>query len=189
MDIVFLFRVQVSTRTNLQKLFEGFVLDLNEAIKNNHYYVSGIIHDLRNPISCLQSFFELLESQLPANALKPDMQQMMHSCKKSSENVVVMVSNILDYSKMQNGNLEVNNKPEKLFGIIKNCVDLHHTKAIQKGIKIFVHLNPHRIPKRVFLDGVRITQILNNLLSNAIKFTERGGVSIWVKWIPKKGSE
>jgi len=68
-------------------------------------------------------------------------------------------------------------------------VDLHHTKAIQKGIKIFVHLNPHRIPKRVFLDGVRITQILNNLLSNAIKFTERGGVSIWVKWIPKKGSE
>ena len=94
-----------------------------------------------------------------------------------------MISNILDYSKMQNGNLDLNYKPEKLFGIIKNCVDLHHNKASQKGIKIFVHLDPMRIPRKVFLDGVRISQILNNLLSNAIKFTERGGVSIKVNWI------
>jgi len=105
----------------------------------------------------VQLFFELLESQLPANALTPDMLNMFRSCKKSSQNVVVMISNILDYSKMQNGNLEVNYKPQNVFEIIKNCVDLQHQKVVQKGIKIFVYFDPMNLPKKVFLDSIRVT--------------------------------
>ena len=68
-DIGIIIKLQFAQVNEVHKLHVDFVFKLNEAIKNNHYYVSGIIHDLRNPISCVQLFFELLESQLPANAL------------------------------------------------------------------------------------------------------------------------
>lgn len=76
-------------------------------MQQNNQFVAGIVHDLRSPISCINLFLENFELQVPMNLLPQSIRTMVKSCQRCSQQVVMMVSNILDYSKMQEGMLEI----------------------------------------------------------------------------------
>jgi signal transduction histidine kinase len=67
----------------------------------NTNYVAGIVHDLRNPLTVISSCFELLQSVIPSDKMTTELSNIIKSCKKSSENMVLMISNILDYAKLK----------------------------------------------------------------------------------------
>ena len=91
--------------------FFGFfhvIGQLKEDIKNNNNYVAGVVHDLRNPLTEIYSCTELLTQTLPEHLLNnPDMLQLVNAFKRNAENLISMVSNILDYAKIKAKKLEL----------------------------------------------------------------------------------
>lgn len=98
--------------------------------------------------------------------------------------MTTMVSNILDYAKLQSKRLELDLQPMSIKDLLTNVIDMHKIKAKQKNIKLNMQMDKSAIPEKVYADQCRLTQILINLVSNAIKFTASGGVSIHVNWFP-----
>jgi len=130
----------------------------------------------------------LLKQEEEQGFLLPELREMSESCRKSTENVVLMVSNILDYGKMHNGNLKMVYQPEDPFSLVKNAVNLHASKAKLKGIQLITYCK-EKIPN-LMLDQCKLTQIIVNLISNAIKFTpSMKKITIKIKWLPAKDKD
>ena len=94
-------------------------------MQKNNQFVAGIVHDLRGPISCINLFLETFELQVPMDSLPAQIKNMVKSCQRCSQQVVMMVSNVLDYSKMQEGMLEILFQEENVNDLVKDAVDLH----------------------------------------------------------------
>ena len=90
--------------------------------------MAGIVHDLRGPISCINLFLETFELQMPLDQMPVSIKNMVKACQRCSQQVVMMVSNVLDYSKMQEGMLEMQYKDENVNELVRDAVDLHLQK-------------------------------------------------------------
>jgi len=114
----------------------------------------------------------LMESKLPDEHL-----DFVETIKVSSENLLGVINNILDYSKIESGNIEVEMHPFKLNTIIEEVIEMLSPKAKEKNIKLIFHPEMNLY---ILSDQVKIKQILINLVNNAIKFTPKGEVVIKV---------
>ena len=90
--------------------------------------MAGIVHDLRGPISCINLFLETFELQMPLDQMPVSIKNMVKAFQRCSQQVVMMVSNVLDYSKMQEGMLEMQYKDENVNELVRDAVDLHLQK-------------------------------------------------------------
>ena len=158
--------------------------------KQNELYMAGIVHDLRNPVSCLQTFFDLLKQQKDKHQWEMDveLQQLINSCCFSTENIVMMVSNILDYSKMRNGNLRLNYTHTDPFEIIQKVVDLLASGAKYNNNKVHMQVfedQENRLPQVLLLDQNKLSQIIVNLLSETVKRSQEGTThKVCLSWFP-----
>jgi signal transduction histidine kinase len=69
-------------------------------LENNTNYVTGIVHDLRSPMTAISSCFELIDQIIPIDLMTDELSMIILSCKKSSDSMISMISNILDYAKL-----------------------------------------------------------------------------------------
>ncbi|MFA0678369.1 hybrid sensor histidine kinase/response regulator, partial [Vibrio sp. 10N.222.51.A6] len=95
----------------------------------------------------------------------------------SSLTLLDLINDILDYSKIEAGRLELQQEPMKMMGIAADVESTFRVKAEQKGLKFQLAIDP-KIPTMVIGDGTQLRQVLNNLVGNAIKFTEHGHVML-----------
>lgn len=86
-----------------------------------------------------------------------------------------IINDILDFSKIEAGKLEIEIRKNDLWNLSENTLGIIHFQAINKTIELVLHIHPES-PRFVWLDEIRLRQILINLLGNAIKFTEKGMV-------------
>lgn len=159
--------------------FFQIVRQFQEDIENNTNYVAGIVHDLRNPLSVIYSCSELLTQLIPVELQQGELQEVLLACNKNSQNLISMVSNILDFAKLKSKKLELDLQPTSIKEIISNVVEMHSIKAKQKSLKLGFQMDEESFPDKVFLDQSRTTQILINLVANALKFTDKGGVQVY----------
>ena len=103
----------------------------------------------------------------------------MEIIAKSSDHLLRVINDILDYSKLEAKKVEFEKRPFAVAGLIENVVDMFAVQADDKGLRLDVRLHPD-LPPHVSGDAPRLRQILLNLVSNAIKFTERGHVCVEV---------
>src|SRR5690606_6958907 len=111
----------------------------------------------------------------------------LHALKFSSDSLLLIVNDILDYSKIKSGALKLESKPFVLEKLVDAVKEYNIQRANELGNKIIVNFDK-RLPQKVIDDKLRVGQILNNLVSNAVKFTKKGTVEISVR-LKKKAKE
>ncbi|AXY76852.1 response regulator [Paraflavitalea soli] len=142
-------------------------------IKEN--FLANMSHEIRTPMNAIVGFTQLLGQK----NLDSDAKHYVQTIERSGENLLAIVNDILDISKIEAGMMRIEHVPFSLRGLIDSIETMVQPRAASKGIQLQVEID-NTIPDILEGDPVRLTQILNNLLGNALKFTEAGTVSLKV---------
>lgn len=138
--------------------------------------LANMSHEIRTPLSAILGLTQLLlNTQLTLK--QKDYLQKIHS---SSKSLMSILNDILDYSKAEAGQMELESEVFQLESVLQACTNLFVETAISKGVKLRYEI-ASGIPPNLIGDSLRLGQILQNLLSNAIKFTEHGEVRLKVE--------
>jgi len=139
-------------------------------------FLANMSHELRTPLQSIIGYSEQLKHGEHADNVKVD------AIYQSSEHLLQIVNEILDYSRITSGKITLNEKSFAVAGLVSSVVAVMKTQAQTKGLKL--EYNTRLLGSgHVIGDAFRIKQILFNLLSNAIKFTDSGKVTLHVNTV------
>lgn len=136
-------------------------------------FIAGISHEIRTPMNIILGTTSFMLNDHP----KPEHLRYLQTLKKSGENLLGIINDILDVSKMEAGKLDVEMEPVWLPEIIENVATMMQLAATEKGLQLTYDIDS-KIDFKFLSDGLRLNQIITNLVSNAIKFTSVGSVHI-----------
>lgn len=137
-------------------------------------FLANISHEIRTPIGAVLGLAELLRKK----NLPEDSQGHVETMHSSAEGLLELVDEVLDFSKVEAGTLEIHKAPFKLKSL-ESIVRSLEPRAAAKGLVLRTKVSP-TLPSRLVGDLARLRQVLLNLLGNGIKFTDRGEVSLQV---------
>jgi len=149
-------------------LLHDITLEKNVA-KVKEDFTNMMVHELRAPLSAIKDSADLM---LEEKISDDDKRQLLKVINSQSKTLLSQISDVLDASKIEAGRFTINLTQNDLGALIKEVLKIFAPIAEKKGITISSKISP--LPP-VFLDRVRITQVLNNLISNSLKFTPSGG--------------
>ncbi|MGN6224032.1 ATP-binding protein [Pseudoxanthomonas sp.] len=139
-------------------------------------FLATMSHEIRTPLNGIVPMLDML-ARAP---LAADHREMLNTASASSHQLLRIVDDILDYSKLEANKLELEITAFNLRELLDGVLQLMQRPAENKGLRLNLQLDPQvRLPVRG--DPVRLRQVLSNLIGNAIKFTERGGITLVVR--------
>ncbi len=143
----------------------------NEANRTKSLFLSNMSHEIRTPLNGIVGFTKLLKS----TKLDTEQRNFVETIRKSSEDLIGIVNDILDISKLENGKMEVEKSYFNIFSEFENMIESYSQETLKKNINFSIWIEP-KLSSQLFLgDASKIRQILRNLISNAIKFTPENG--------------
>ncbi len=143
-------------------------------------FLATVSHEIRTPLNGILGMATLLRD----TRLTKEQTAYIEALETSGETLLLLIDEVLDFSKVEAGKLHIEAAPVRLSSIVENVVELLAPKAHAKGLEIGSFVAPD-LPEMVTLDATRVRQILFNLAGNGVKFTESGGVSICVSGAPR----
>lgn len=148
------------------------VKDAQQALEAKSEFLSVMSHEIRTPLNAVVGMSNLLEE-----SCVDGQQENIKTLKNSAQNLLLLINNILDYSKIEAGKIEFEEVDTDLNELVEKLRLVHRGQVLADGLSLLVDVDAD-IPERLICDPVRLTQILSNLLSNAIKFTHKGFVKM-----------
>jgi signal transduction histidine kinase/CheY-like chemotaxis protein len=139
-------------------------------------FLSNMSHELRTPLNGIIGVSNLLQQE---NYL-PHQKQSLDILRYSSEHMMILINDILDYHKIEAGRLELDMRPINIMQFMNRIINQFAGQVQAKGLRFNTAVDVH-LDNDMFTDDTRLNQILSNLLSNAIKFTETGSISLTAK--------
>ncbi|MCP6763042.1 MAG: ATP-binding protein [Fischerella sp. CENA71] len=152
-------------------------LQLQEATRLKSQFLAVMSHELRTPMNAILGFSQLLLRH-PYDQFPPQARSMVERILSSARRLLMLIEDILDFSKLEAGRLELNLEEFNLAELVTTSVQELYCLAQQKNLTINVYINLS--DPQIINDSDRVRQILVNLLSNAIKFTDIGNVNVEV---------
>ncbi len=165
-------RLRNEKRTTLL-LEERKLIDETNRVKEN--MLSMMSHEIRTPLNSLIGLTHVLIRRNP----RPDQIEIINTMKNSSDHLIHLVNDILDFNKIQANKVELEMCPFELNAVLLQIHDLHFQMANEKNLSFNVKIDS-TTPLQLIGDSTRLLQILNNLVVNAIKFTASGFVHVAV---------
>lgn len=139
-------------------------------------FMANMSHEIRTPMNAIVGMSRLLLSKEP----REDQLRYLNAIQQSADNLLVIINDILDLSKIEAGKIEIEHTDFSIKEVIDSVKDMLLFKAEEKGLELKVNMDEEHIPYRLIGDPTRINQVLINLAGNAVKFTEKGYVAISV---------
>lgn len=139
-------------------------------------FLAAISHELRTPLTSIRGFAELMELRLE----QPKFREQAGLIRKGAEHLNDLLTEILDFTKLEAGAMPLNAEPVALRPLIDGTANFFAIAAAAKGLNLTARVTED-VPEQLSCDGLRLKQILNNLLSNAVKFTPEGQVQLLVE--------
>lgn len=139
-------------------------------------FLATMSHEIRTPLNGIIPMLDLVAR----GSLAPDQREMLRTAHESSLQLLRIVDDILDYSKLEANRLELEITSFNLRELLDAVLQLMQRPAEGKGLRLELNIDPNvRLPVRG--DPVRLRQVLTNLIGNAVKFTERGSIQLGVR--------
>ncbi len=138
-------------------------------------FLAAVSHEIRTPMNGIMGMAGLLD----ATSLSPEQRTYVGAISASTSALLALIEDLLDYSKIEAGRLELDPQSVNVRELVEHVVELLAARAFSKKIGLGCHIAPD-VAETVSADAGRLRQILINLLGNAIKFTETGGVLVTV---------
>ena len=158
--------------------------EAERALKIKADFLSAISHEIRTPMNAILGFTNIILE----HEHNPEITEYLNSIKYSSDNLLVLINELLDFNKLESGHI---NFEQLDFDLHKEIQELDKNFSIKaKGKNIYLNTSiGNDVPKFVKGDPYRLHQALSNLLSNAVKFTQMGGIDFSVEALRKQGEE
>ncbi|RAJ85331.1 PAS domain S-box-containing protein [Chitinophaga dinghuensis] len=147
-----------------------------EAKRAQETFLANMSHEIRTPMNGILGMTRLL---MQDTRLQENQMEFVHAIQTSASNLLVIINEILDFSKIKAGKLKLEEKPFILREEIEKALYPLKHQAQEKKLD-FITVIDENIPKCLIGDKIRLLQVLVNLVENAIKFTARGSVSVYV---------
>ncbi|WP_417520157.1 7TM diverse intracellular signaling domain-containing protein [Minwuia sp.] len=136
-------------------------------------FMAGMSHELRTPLNAIMGFSEMMKEQMLGPIQPPVYQDYANDIHASSRNMLALVDNVLDISRIEGGLFSINPEPQKLKHLLDELVTMLEEKAIEAQVSLRIgDIDPEA---EADLDHDVILRVLDNLTVNAIKFSEAGG--------------
>lgn len=148
-------------------------LQLNRA---KDMFISVMSHEIRTPLNAVIGISRLLIDNNPLESQKENLDILQFS----AENLMTLINDVLDFTKIETGNVELEKANVNLRDMVHRVVNSMQYRAVEKNIYINDTVD-EALPEFVIADSSRLVQVLLNLINNAVKFTEKGGVTIDLK--------
>ena len=155
---------------------------LQKASEVKSDFLANVSHEIRTPMNGIIGMAGILNR----TTLDSDQKSYVNTIKSSAENLMVIINDILDYSKLDSEKLRLEKSTFQLQNAVEEVVDLLKPSIQEKGLELIVYLEPE-VSGDYCGDVIRLKQVLINLLNNAIKFTEKGEVLLTVVRVADEG--
>ncbi len=136
-------------------------------------FLANISHELRTPLNAIIGFSKLLDREITIQKPKEFIQTIL----ASSNSLLLLINDLLDLSKIEAGKFEINYKPVSLNIIFKDIAQLFSFKTSEKQLEFYTEID-EGLDFKVFMDEIRLRQILVNLVGNSVKFTDSGYIKL-----------
>ena len=136
-------------------------------------FLANMSHEIRTPLNAIVGFSELLlKSEIPTKD-----KEQAEDIRNSSYNLLAIINDILDISKIESGKMELNEVSYKIVDVLRDVYLITETIANKKGLSFTVDID-EAIPSMLYGDPVRVRGVLVNILNNAVKYTKEGSVKL-----------
>lgn len=147
-------------------------------------FLANMSHEIRTPMNSVLGFAELL-----SNMVESDIQKSyLESIKSSGKNLLTIINDILDLSKIEAGKLVLEYNFIDIRAFFDEIKSIFSLTSEEKGVKFYVNISDE-VPQLMYLDEIRLHQVIINILGNAFKFTAKGYVKVILSVINKKAND
>ncbi len=168
----------ITERVQYQRHLLETSKDAENAEKLQGEFLANMSHEIRTPMNGIVGMTNLL-LQTPIDS---EQERFLHIVRHSSENLLFLINDILDLSKIKAGKMTIESIEFNITNVIETVIAPFRIKMKEKNVELITDIHPD-IPEMLIGDPYRLSQILSNLFSNAIKFTHKGYVKFIVSFI------
>ena len=181
LQVFFLYFIIENPDIHLAREIESLKEDIDKSNKSKTDFLSNMSHEIRTPMNAIIGFSDSLlnSSKFDEASARNDLQ----SIATAGTNLVDIINNILDISKIESGNDTLDNKECSIAKIVKELGSIIESRIGNNPVKLYIELD-EQIPSKVYGDATKIYQILLNITNNAVKYTEVGKIKLSI--VPEK---
>jgi signal transduction histidine kinase/CheY-like chemotaxis protein len=145
------------------------------ANRSKSAFLAMMSHEIRTPMNGVIGMASLLSS----TKLTEEQKEYTDTIQNCGESLLVVINDILDYSKIESGKMELEHRDVDVRNCIEEVLDVFATKAAESGVDLIYEID-YSVPSQIIGDSVRLRQVLMNLVGNSVKFTSQGEIFVGV---------
>lgn len=170
---------RIASQNQLIRQLDASEKKEREAARIKENFLANMSHEIRTPMNAILGFTNLLQKK----TLEPEAEAYVHSIRQSGENLLAIINDILDLSRIEAGMMRIEPAPFSVRSLAHSVETMFTEKTREKGLLLTTSVE-EQVPDILEGDAVRLTQILVNLIGNAVKFTQRGSINVSINAEP-----